>query len=146
MIRSVSVVKISKNILHYRVIASSQRQKGLKRWDLAAFIYRFTIHHLRFTCLIRYSQEGRTLKFAVVVVPRASRSEIAGEYDGALRVRIAAAPVEGAANRELQRLLAKKFKLPQNAIEIIAGTHSKRKIVRIDGADAATLEQLIITK
>jgi uncharacterized protein (TIGR00251 family) len=82
----------------------------------------------------------------VVVVPRASRSEIAGEYDGALRVRIAAAPVEGAANRELQRLLAKKFKLPQNAIEIIAGTHSQRKIVRIDGADAATLEQLIITK
>ena len=146
MIRSVSVVKISKNILHYRVIASSQRQKGFKRWDLAAFIYRFTIHDLRFTCLIRHSQEGRTLKFAVVVVPRASRSEIAGEYDGALRVRIAAAPVEGAANRELQRLLAKKFKLPQNAIEIIAGTHSKRKIVRIDGADAATLEQLIITK
>ena len=153
MIRSVSVVKISKNILHYRVIASSQRQKGFKRWDLAAFIYRFTIHHsrftihdLRFTCLIRHSQEGRTLTFAVVVVPRASRSEIAGEYDGALRVRIAAAPVEGAANRELQRLLAKKFKLPQNAIEIIAGTHSKRKIVRIDGADAATLEQLIITK
>ena len=146
MIRSVSVVKISKNILHYRVIASSQRQKGFKRWDLAAFIYRFTIYDLRFTCLIRHSQEGRTLKFAVVVVPRASRSEIAGEYDGALRVRIAAAPVEGAANRELQRLLAKKFKLPQNAIEIIAGTHSKRKIVRIDGADAATLEQLIITK
>jgi len=146
VIRSVSVVKISKNILHYRVIASSQRQKGFKRWDLAAFIYRFTIHDLRFTCLIRHSQEGRTLKFAVVVVPRASRSEIAGEYDGALRVRIAAAPVEGAANRELQRLLAKKFKLPQNAIEIIAGTHSKRKIVRIDGADAATLEQLIITK
>jgi uncharacterized protein (TIGR00251 family) len=152
VIRSVSVVKISKNILHYRVIASSQRQKGFKRWDLAAFIYRFTIHlpftihDLRLTCLIRHSQEGRTLKFAVVVVPRASRSEIAGEYDGALRVRIAAAPVEGAANRELQRLLAKKFKLPQNAIEIIAGTHSKRKIVRIDGADAATLEQLIITK
>jgi len=153
VILRVSVVKISKNILHWGVIASSQRQKGFRRWDLAAFISRFTIHHsrftihdIRFTCLIRHSQEGRTLTFAVVIVPRASRSEIAGEYDGALRVRIAAAPVEGAANRELQRLLAKKFKLPQNAIEIIAGTHSKRKIVRIDGADAAALEQLIITK
>lgn len=115
-------------------------------FHLSIYHSRFTIHDLRFTCLIRHSQEGRTLTFAVVVVPRASRSEIAGEYDGALRVRIAAPPVEGAANRELQRLLAKKFKLPQNAIEIIAGTHSKRKIVRIDGADAATLEQLIITK
>ena len=77
---------------------------------------------------------------------RASRSEIVGEYDGALKVRIAAKPVEGAANRELQRLLAKIFKLPQNAVEIIAGTNSKRKVVRIDGADRATLEQLILSK
>ena len=105
---------------------------------------RFTIYYL--LLLIRHSQKGRALTFAVVVMPRASRSEIAGEYDGALRVRIAAPPVEGAANCELQRLLAKKFKLPQNAIEIIAGTNSKRKVVRIDGADAATLEQLIIPK
>lgn len=77
---------------------------------------------------------------------RASRSEIVGEYDGALKVRIAAKPVEGAANRELQRMLAKIFKLPQNAVEIIAGTNSKRKVVRIDGADTATLEQLILSK
>jgi uncharacterized protein (TIGR00251 family) len=79
-------------------------------------------------------------------VSRASRSEIAGEHDGALRVRIAAPPVEGAANRELQRLLAKIFKLPQNAVEIIGGTNSKRKVVRLNGAEAATLEQLILSK
>ena len=95
---------------------------------------------------MRHSQHGRSLTFNVLVVSRASRSEIVGEHDGALKVRIAAKPIEGAANRELQRLLAKNFKLPQNAVEIIAGTNSKRKIVRIDGADAATLEQLIITK
>ena len=105
---------------------------------------RFTIHYL--LVLIRHSQQGRSLIFNVLVVSRASRSEIVGEHEGALRVRIAAPPVEGAANRELQRLLAKKFKLPQNAIEIIAGTNSKRKVVRLDGANAATLEQLIITK
>jgi uncharacterized protein (TIGR00251 family) len=83
---------------------------------------------------------------AVRVVPRASRSEVGGEYDGALRVRIAAPPVDGAANRELTRLLAKTFDLPQNAVEIVAGNNSKNKIVRIDGVDVARLEQLIQPK
>ena len=69
-----------------------------------------------------------------------------GEHNGALKVRIAAPPVEGAANRELQRLLAKIFKLPQNAVEIIAGTNSKRKVVRIRGGDTVKLEQLILSK
>jgi uncharacterized protein len=95
--------------------------------------------------LIRHSQQGRNLTISVLVVSRASRSEIVGEYDGALKVRIAAKPIEGAANRELKRLLAKNFKLPQNAVEIIAGSNSKRKVVRIDGADSAALE-LILSK
>jgi uncharacterized protein len=79
-------------------------------------------------------------------VSRASRSEIVGEHDGALKVRIAAKPIEGAANRELQRLLAKIFKLPQNAVEIISGTNSKRKVVRIERADKVTLERLILSR
>ena len=103
----------------------------------------FTIHDLLFRCLIRYSQDGRTLTFAVRVAPRASRSQIGGEHDGALRVRIAAPPVDGAANRELARLLARAFKLPQNAVEIIAGANSKNKTVKIHGADVVILEQLI---
>jgi len=93
--------------------------------------------------VIQYSEEGRGLTFAVRVVPRASRSEIAGEYNGALRVRIAAPPVEGAANRELIKVLAKSFKLPQNAVEIVSGANAKNKIVRIRGANAARLEQLV---
>ena len=93
--------------------------------------------------MIRYSQHGRTLTFAVRVIPRASRSEVCGEHDGALRVRITAPPVEGAANRELTRVLARAFRVSQQAVEIVAGASSKSKIVRIDGAKAATLEQLI---
>ena len=96
--------------------------------------------------MIEYSEKNRGLTFAVRIVPRASRSEIAGEYNGALRIRIAAPPVEGAANRELIRLLAASFKLPQNAVEIISGTGSKRKIVHITGADSGKLEQLILLK
>jgi uncharacterized protein len=96
--------------------------------------------------MIRHSQDGQSLTFNVLVVPRASRSEIVGEHDGALKVRIAAPPVEGAANHELQRLLAKIFKLPQNAVEIVAGSNSKRKVVRVNGADKVALEQLILSK
>ena len=127
-------------------------QKSPKFFVAGASVFLFTIHDLLvFTIydlliLIRHSQHGRNLTFNVLVVSRASRSEIVGEHDGALRVRIAAPPVEGAANRELQRLLAKIFKLPQNAVEIIGGGNSKRKVVRLDGADAATLEQLILSK
>jgi hypothetical protein len=92
--------------------------------------------------VIQYSEKDHGLTFAVRIVPRASRSEIAGEYNGALRIRIAAPPVEGAANRELIRLLARMFNLPQNAVAIVSGTGSKNKIVRIAGADSAKLEQL----
>jgi uncharacterized protein len=93
--------------------------------------------------VIRYSQHDRSLTFAVRVTARASRSEFAGEHNGALRVRIAAPPVEGAANRELAKLLAKTFKLPRSAVEIIAGSNSKNKTIRIRGADAAVLEQIV---
>lgn len=96
--------------------------------------------------MIRYSQHDCNLTFAVRVVPRASRSEVAGEHNGALRIRIAAPPVEGAANRELTRVLAKTFGLPRNAVEIIAGANSKNKVVRVQGGDAAKLEQLMLSK
>lgn len=92
--------------------------------------------------VIRHSQD-RGLTFAVRIVTRASRSEIAGEHAGALRIRVAAPPVAGAANRELIRILAKIFKLPQNAVEIVSGANSKNKVVRVRGTDAATLAQLI---
>jgi uncharacterized protein len=94
--------------------------------------------------VIEYSAGDRGLTFAVQIVPRASRSEFAGEHNGALRIRIAAPPVEGAANRELIRLLAKSFKRPQSAVEIVSGSGSKNKIVRIQNADPAELEQLIL--
>lgn len=96
--------------------------------------------------MIRYSQQDSGLTFAVRVVARASFSGIVGEHDGALRVRIAAAPVEGAANRELIKVLAKSFKLPQTAVEIVSGANSKRKTVRIQGAQAAKLEELILSR
>jgi uncharacterized protein (TIGR00251 family) len=112
---------------------------------------RFSVYDLPITTyyspeVIRYSQHDCGLTFAVRVVARASSSGIVGEHDGALRVRVTAPPVEGAANRELIKVLAKSFELPQNAVEIVSGANSKSKTVRIRGAKAAKLEQLILSK
>ena len=89
--------------------------------------------------MIEYSDKDGVLTFKVRVVPRASRSEIVGEHDGALRVRVAAPPVEGAANDELVRLLARTFGVPRGAIEIVAGHSSKLKTVRVSGGQSSVL-------
>jgi uncharacterized protein (TIGR00251 family) len=91
--------------------------------------------------MIDYAENDGGLTFQVRVVPRASRSEVVGEYGGALRVRVAAAPVEGAANDELVRTLARELEVSRNAIEITAGHSSKLKKVRVTGVQPRALEK-----
>jgi len=93
--------------------------------------------------MIDYDEKNGRLTFKVRVVPRASHSEIVGEHDGALRVRIAAPPVEGAANEELVRTLAQAFKVSRNTIEIVAGHTSKLKTVRVTGLGPISLTGIL---
>ncbi len=92
--------------------------------------------------MVGFHEEGGALVFAVRVAPRASRTAAAGEHDGALKVRVAAPPVEGAANEELTRFLAKSFGVPARAVEIVSGHASKSKVVRVAGARAEDLSRL----
>lgn len=92
--------------------------------------------------MISYTEKDGRLTFKVRVVPSASRSEIVGEHDGALRVRIAAPPVEGAANEELVRLLARALKVPRNAVVVIGGQTSRLKSIAVSGIAADTLLKL----
>lgn len=80
--------------------------------------------------------------FAVRVVPRSRRSSIVGAHDGALRVRVAAPPVDGAANEELALTLARALGVPRRAVEITGGHASKLKQVRVSGIDCSKLESL----
>lgn len=89
--------------------------------------------------MVRFTEKDGALIFAVRVVPRASKSEIVGETDGALKIRISAPPVDDAANAELIKILAKHFKVAKSAIEILKGQTSKTKLVKITGATAANL-------
>lgn len=70
---------------------------------------------------------------SVHALPRAGRSEVVGPHGGALKVRLAAPPVEGTANKELIKLFAKILSLPKSRILLVAGESSRRKIVRVDG-------------
>ena len=93
--------------------------------------------------MLRCTETDGAITFAVRVVARASRSEIAGEHEGALRVRVAAPPVEGAANEELARTLARALGIPARAVEIKRGHASKTKIVRAAGATQERLLSLV---
>lgn len=83
------------------------------------------------------------LTFAVRVQPRASRSQIAGELDGALKVRLAAPPVDGEANDELIRLLARLFDLPRSQVALLAGQTSKNKLVSVSGISREACERIL---
>ena len=89
--------------------------------------------------MINYAEKDGRLTFTVRVVPRASRTEIVGEVNGTLRVRIAAPPVDGAANDELVRVLARALRLPRNAVTITAGQTSRLKRVAVSGVEAEAL-------
>ena len=83
--------------------------------------------------MINYSIREGQLLLRVQVVPRSSRSEVAGEHNGSLRVRVAAPPVDGAANEELIRVLRKTFKVSRSAVRILSGQNGRIKQVSIEG-------------
>jgi len=91
--------------------------------------------------LLAYSIQNGALVFRVQVVPRASRSEVLGERNGALRVRLAAPPVNGAANDELRRLLAKTLNVKRSSVELVSGQSSRTKQIRIAGVDQEGLKR-----
>lgn len=93
--------------------------------------------------MIRHTESDGAIIFSVRVVTRASKSALAGEQGGALKVRVAAPPVEGAANEELTRMLARAFGVSARSVEILSGAKSKTKVVRVRGATGAQLQRLV---
>ena len=80
------------------------------------------------------TNSGGKVRVKVHVQPRASRSEIVGLHGDALKVRLNAPPVDGAANEALAELLAERLALPKRNVRILSGETSRAKVVEIDGA------------
>ncbi len=73
------------------------------------------------------------VRFAVRLTPRATLDAIDVVGDGVLRARVSAAPVDGAANTALVRLIASELKVPKRSVRIVSGESSRSKVIAVDG-------------
>jgi uncharacterized protein len=83
-----------------------------------------------------------SVRFRVRLQPRASRNEIVGLAGGALRVRLHAPPVDGAANDALVAFLADRLAVPRRRVRIVSGASSRMKTIEVEGVRAAHIERL----
>ena len=81
-------------------------------------------------------ESGGGVVLSLHVAPRAKRTEIAGLHGAALKVRLAAPPVDDKANRELLRFLADRLGAPNSAVRLVSGQTSRGKRVAIAGVTA----------
>ena len=82
------------------------------------------------------------VRFTVRVQPRASRSAIEGVHGDALRVRLSAPPVDGAANEALVELLAKALGVAKRDVRVVAGAASRSKVIEVEGVASARVRAL----
>ena len=92
--------------------------------------------------MINFTEKDNAVIFTARIIPRSSKSEIIGEYDGALKIKIASPPVDGAANAELIKLLSKTFDVSKDSVEILSGQISKVKRVKIVGLNSDILTEI----
>ncbi len=81
-----------------------------------------------------YRRNGETITLMLHVQPGAKRSEIAGLHGGALKIKLAAPPVEGRANDALLKFIAVLFAVPLRNTELKQGAQSRHKVVSVTGS------------
>jgi uncharacterized protein (TIGR00251 family) len=88
-----------------------------------------------------YRREGEQVTLTLHVQPGARKSIVVGLHGDALKIRLAAPPIEGRANEALLRFVADSFNVPLRNVELLRGEQSRHKMVRVTGSgvDAASL-------
>ena len=92
---------------------------------------------------IRETDSG--LEIRIYVQPRAKRSEVSGVYNGALKIRVTAPPVEDAANREVREFMASLLGIPKSKLRILAGSHSRYKTLLAEDVSPETFRKCLGT-
>lgn len=90
---------------------------------------------------LRSDREGTLI--TLHVQPKASKNALAGVHENALKLRLTAPPVEGAANKECVKFLAKLFGVAKSAVEIQQGLKSRHKTVLIKGWRVQDIERVL---
>lgn len=91
--------------------------------------------------MIPFTLKNDGLTFAVRVQPSAPRTRIIGEHDGALKIALAAPPVDGKANAECIRFLAQFLDVSRRDIEIISGETARTKVIFLHRISAKQFEE-----
>jgi uncharacterized protein (TIGR00251 family) len=86
------------------------------------------------------------VRFAVHVQPRAKRPGVDGVHGDALRVRVSAPPVEGAANEMVLDVLAEALGVPVRALALVGGETSRRKTIEAQGVAVSDVLRLVATR
>jgi uncharacterized protein (TIGR00251 family) len=81
-----------------------------------------------------FRKEGEAIILTLHVQPGAKRSEVSGLHGDALKIRLAAPPIEGRANEALLRFIADSFEVPVRNVELMRGGQSRHKMVKISGS------------
>lgn len=95
---------------------------------------------------MRVEARGTAVRFTVHVQPRASRTEIAGEHGDAVRIRLQAPPVDGAANEMLVEFLSERFAIPARNVRIVSGAHARTKTIELDGLSADDVRRVLTSQ
>lgn len=88
---------------------------------------------------IRVTEKDGALRFEVHAKPKAKKTSVLKPRGEAVEIAIAAPPVDGAANEELIRFLAKLLEVPRRSVEIVRGESSQTKLIAVTGLDRETL-------
>ncbi|MDY0042634.1 MAG: DUF167 domain-containing protein [Desulforhabdus sp.] len=92
------------------------------------------------------SEHAQGSVIQILVQPRASKNELAGVHEGLLKIRLTAPPVEGEANKECIKFMAKLFDIAKSNFEIIQGHKSRRKTILIKGLSCETIKRTLVLK
>jgi uncharacterized protein (TIGR00251 family) len=93
---------------------------------------------------VRKSSVTQSASIGIYVQPRASKTEVSGMHDGLMRIRLAAPPVDGAANAALVAFIAERLDIARSRVRVISGLASRRKVVRVEGmTEAAAVAALL---
>jgi hypothetical protein len=84
-----------------------------------------------------YRRNGDVLTLTLHIQPGAKRTEVAGLHGDALKIRLAAPPIEGRANEALLKFIAESFAVPLRQVELKQGGQSRHKVVAVSGSQVA---------
>ena len=92
----------------------------------------------------KFSDARRGAAISVKVIPRAKKTALAGVMDdGTIKIRVAAPPVDGAANKALIEFLAEALAIPTAQVDIVAGESSERKLISLVGISPDKVDTIL---